>query len=639
MSFNLLGQLDLESLGIVTADEKKGKAQKAQKESPKKQEKQKEPPKKQQKEPLKEDAVVSGKLVCPPLTFDVSAKSVPELRKVLEERGFLEAVYYKFFQFGSVVLAVLPYESTVSLNAGVDSKAEVVRFGDAFSLPEDESMSYSILDLKEGFEQAYPEYKGSAMIQLADDVYAPLPGCKPGIKGVTLSLDGDTLIPESCDSLEAVVTQVLGISEKLIPVEVRGVVAAGKLVVGFFYKAASREKNTAAASKKAEQMVKLPVKVVFTFGVAPQIITPEDFNGKNEVELSAVKELVQEKYTAFKTVKSDFCYMENVPIAGTDVTENLIQVMVYMQGKGAFFPTFETCSLAKEYVESGRGDAARFLFTHQNGREENGKVQRVPSGIFTLYPHLPLKFQLFQMIPKEILAELVRLFREALPFEDAARVYRRSDGTFFVHHLEATVRTRSFVNFEDLDQPREAQESKAALFCEVHSHNTMPAFFSQQDFVSAVYPGLYVCIGRLDLDTPQIACCAQMDWKTVQLRADDVFEGCRRSVDTEKYAIKTYTASGDVNFLRYDNNFYYILQLYVQEAKRNPRCRPTLWVFDGSHYVRVHDYTFSELTSDNVYHYLQERIIEADDLLDTVTINTSTCSGEIVVWPRKENMQ
>ena len=80
------------------------------------------------------------------------------------------------------------------------------------------------------------------------------------------------------------------------------------------------------------------------------------------------------------------------------------------------------------------------------------------------------------------------------------------------------------MNFQDSDQPKEALTGEAFLFCEAHSHNSMNAFFSGQDFRSSVYPGLYVCIGRLDQKKPEVVCCAQMDWNAIGLNATDVFE-------------------------------------------------------------------------------------------------------------------
>lgn len=90
----------------------------------------------------------------------------------------------------------------------------------------------------------------------------------------------------------------------------------------------------------------------------PATLTAEDFGGESSVPMQKIKDIVLDKYTALKDVKTDFCYMENVPVAGTEKTENLIQVLVYMQGKGAFFPTFDSRQEAEVFLDEGSGDAA-----------------------------------------------------------------------------------------------------------------------------------------------------------------------------------------------------------------------------------------------------------------------------------------
>ncbi|MCC8047323.1 MAG: hypothetical protein LIP12_17855 [Clostridiales bacterium] len=82
-----------------------------------------------------------------------------------------------------------------------------------------------------------------------------------------------------------------------------------------------------------------------------------------------------------------------------------------------------------------------------------------------------------------------------------------------------------------------------------------------------------------------------------------------------KYGVKFYTSSGDLGSAEYNDNFYLILQLYVQDHSKN---RPTLWVYDGEYYVRVHDFNYKELSPETFKKYLAERIIWSDDLLAKV---------------------
>lgn len=495
--------------GQTKSDEKKAAAKKATK---------------PEVSPLAEDTVIAkGKLFCPPAVFNIENKSVAQLKELLKEKSFLEAECFVFFKFGEAVVAALPY-STVEPETEVSPEDRMVREGDSVSVPLDDG-NYCIKDLRDIFVSAYPEYEQCSVVKLADGLYAPIPKGEKNVQTAWAFYDVDYPIPSGVkDPVEALklIPELSGINAKTFPLTVKALFKNGVFRPHFFYKKSVQGTGQKAGAKtavKAEKKVKLPVKICFTFGAMPAILTPDDFDGASEVPMQKIKDIVLDKYTALKDVKTDFCYMENVPVAGTEKTENIIQVLVYMQGKGAFFPTFDSRQEAEVFLDEGSGDAARFRVG-----DEFGKVQRVPAGTFVQYPNQALKFFLSRKMPQEILRELIELFRLAMPLEDAARVYIRKDGTFFVHHLTPTAQTRVFVNFEDADQPQEAQTGEAALFCEVHSHNSMHAFFSGQDFKSSVYPGLYVCIGRLDRSDVEVACCAQMDWKTVSVT--DVFKLC-----------------------------------------------------------------------------------------------------------------
>lgn len=536
---SLFGQLSLEGLGLEAPKKKETKKEvkPAAAKKPKEAKKETKPAAKKAEaaevKPLAEDTVLEkGILYCQPLVITFEKKSVKELRELLRERSFLEADYFEFFSLAeNVILAALPYIRTVPLTDTVSPEDRLVRFGDSVSVPDDDG-SYSIKDLLAMFIEAYPHYEGANAIKLADGLYAPLP--LPMVTGLEGIKAGATVVVGDKEAVVPTDFKTQGDVFKLIdpafagldklPVKAELVLVDGKVIPYFFHRKTEevRVKATPKA-KQPEKKVKLPVKLAFTFGIQAVQLTAEDFDGASEVPMNTIKDMVLEKYSALKDVKTDFCYMQNVPIPDSDETEDIIQVLVYMQGKGArpFFPTFETREEAEAFLDEGCGDAARFRVA---GSTDVGKLQQIPAGRFVKYPELALQFTVAEKMPREILEELVRLFRKEMQLEDAARVYIRKDGTFFVHHLTATKRTRVFVNFEDSDQPKEALNGEAFMFCEAHSHNSMKAFFSEQDFRSSVYPGLYVCIGRLDREKPEIACCAQMDWRTVKLNEFDVFE-------------------------------------------------------------------------------------------------------------------
>ena len=60
---------------------------------------------------------------------------------------------------------------------------------------------------------------------------------------------------------------------------------------------------------------------------------------------------------------------------------------------------------------------------------------------------------------------------------------------------------------------------------QVHSHNTMPAIFSQTDDHDQVITGLYGVIGELDTDHPSVTVRASFEGKFLNLPLTDIFDG------------------------------------------------------------------------------------------------------------------
>lgn len=85
-----------------------------------------------------------------------------------------------------------------------------------------------------------------------------------------------------------------------------------------------------------------------------------------------------------------------------------------------------------------------------------------------------------------------------------------------------------------------------------------------------------------------------------------------------KYAISLYKKDGMFNYAQYRNNLYDILRIYMHEVVTTNNPRPTLWIYDGDKYVRIHDFNFNELTPETYRLYLKERILDADKLLKGV---------------------
>lgn len=90
----------------------------------------------------------------------------------------------------------------------------------------------------------------------------------------------------------------------------------------------------------------------------------------------------------------------------------------------------------------------------------------------------------------------------------------------------------------------------------------------------------------------------------------------------EKIRIRTYTVNGDMDKEYYFNEMREALGKYLEAKNSLPSnyhrrvCGPTVWIYDGERYLRVHDFQFSQLTNETLAKYLKERILHTDYLLD-----------------------
>lgn len=87
-----------------------------------------------------------------------------------------------------------------------------------------------------------------------------------------------------------------------------------------------------------------------------------------------------------------------------------------------------------------------------------------------------------------------------------------------------------------------------------------------------------------------------------------------------KFRIVLYDNDGNREFeCRGDNLYKLLLKFYTWDNST----RPTIWVYDEKTdwYIRVHDFQFGELNEETFGKYLNERIIDGDDLLENVKVN------------------
>lgn len=126
-------------------------------------------------------------------------------------------------------------------------------------------------------------------------------------------------------------------------------------------------------------------------------------------------------------------------------------------------------------------------------------------------------------IPKGCLDQIVEYFRRDLTKESLARVYYK-DGRFVVDYPPLQAVTAVMVGFSN------PEGGKGLLALEIHSHNTMRAFWSSVDNRDEIFPGIYGVIGCLDCAEPEMRFRVVYNGNTKALQREDLFRTTDKDV-------------------------------------------------------------------------------------------------------------
>lgn len=74
------------------------------------------------------------------------------------------------------------------------------------------------------------------------------------------------------------------------------------------------------------------------------------------------------------------------------------------------------------------------------------------------------------------------------------------------------------------EQPGQLDEERFYYYADVHSHNIMPAFFSEQDNRDELATRLYIVVGRLQRPSPEIRARISNGGKFLEIPLEDVVE-------------------------------------------------------------------------------------------------------------------
>lgn len=83
----------------------------------------------------------------------------------------------------------------------------------------------------------------------------------------------------------------------------------------------------------------------------------------------------------------------------------------------------------------------------------------------------------------------------------------------------------------------------------------------------------------------------------------------------EPFMLKAYDRNGNTEYKQKFQTLYDCLDAYVH-IRNTPVPTPTIWILHNNIYVRIHDFSFEALTPETYQAYLNEQILDTDDLLD-----------------------
>lgn len=250
--------------------------------------------------------------------------------------------------------------------------------------------------------------------------------------------------------------------------------------------------------KKVETKYPLPLELyIVTFNCFYQL-EPKHFEGKEKVTLEEIKAYMADKQRMFadKSRKLDVLYNEDM---------KRLAVMFVSGSKGC-----ELIRSREEFEECRKKDNFHGFFIDKQGTFD---LRALPHGNFiTLQDKLenggaPLDLAFERKLPKipsDLLFEIIEYFKEELSTESMVRVVFNKEEESFSFYKAKGPRSKVSILYEfDVDESYFSPNMIQVM--EIHSHNSMPAFFSSiDDQDEAHYPGVFGVIGHLDRQTPSI---------------------------------------------------------------------------------------------------------------------------------------
>lgn len=366
------------------------------------------------------------------------------------------------------------------------------------------------ISYEEGLEYCYPVFDKYEYGKLSIPMQLMMKGCMEEYQQ-----DEYTDLKVLRESLFGTLPPKLSIS--IAKTSQKGVYAIG-FSSAASYHVVEAKATSSGGSKKVEVKYPLPLELyIVTFNCFYQL-KPEHFEGKEKVTLEEIKGYMADKQKMFadKSRKLDVLYNEDM---------KRLAVMFVSGSKGC-----ELIRTREEFELAKKKDNFHGFFIDKEGTHD---VRALPHGTFiTLQDKLEhgggalsLRFERkLPKIPSDLLFEIIEYFKEDLDNESMVRVVYNKKEDVFSYYKADGARSKASISYEfDVDEDYFSPNMVQVM--EIHSHNTMPPFFSSiDDEDESGYPGVFAVIGRLDRQTPSMCLRAGNLGVFTQIPINELFE-------------------------------------------------------------------------------------------------------------------
>lgn len=388
-----------------------------------------------------------------------------------------------------------------------------------------EADEVSLLDVAFAFAQINPAYEGCRLAYDGEkQICYPVLGKmeekdfeNTGLQAIIKEGNSEVLSMESYKDIVGCYGQMGSKTTKVDVVLQKGGNNTGFIsFVGYSGFSKTADSKSKKAKKKVEEKFKLPLTVTISNWGEIFSLSESDFEGKQKVTLEEIKKNLGNKHKIFKDTsrKMDYYYDENAA---------RLSIMFISGSKGC-----ELIRSEEEFLEAKK----KTSFFDGIYPDKNIRLRVLPAGNFITFNgsgrnlYVPERMEWERRIPKmpiSLLKEIVAYFKEDLSKEAMVHIYYDTQTGNFRFRKAKGERSKVHINYEfvaDMD----LMTGKSILVMDIHSHNTMPAFFSPADDKDESYrPGLFGVIGNLH-STPHMLFRAGVDGKFTQYPVGEFFE-------------------------------------------------------------------------------------------------------------------